>query len=69
MRRRQNGQAEDLYLVLGAAPGYDTRWNLDFAARRLEEAGFQLVEVRERICRESRLEVRGHFFYLEARKP
>lgn len=55
--------------MLGAAPGYDTRWNLDFAARRLEEAGFQLVEVRERICRESRLEVRGHFFYLEARKP
>jgi len=56
----------ELNRLLGVAPGYDPRWNLEFAVRQLEEAGLQIINRREAHPETVFLDIGAVVYYLKA---
>jgi len=52
--------------LLGAPPGYDLRWDLAFAARQLEAAGFLIQDRREAFPQTIFTDVGALVYYLKA---
>lgn len=57
---------QQLNQLLGAPPGYDPRWDLDFAARQLEAAGFLIQDRREAFPQTVFTDVGALVYYLKA---
>jgi len=57
---------DGLNQALGAPPGYSHKWNLEFAVRQLEEAGFTIDEQREEFPEIVFTDIGAVAYYLKA---
>ena len=57
---------QQLNYLLDAPPGYDQRWDLDFAARQLEAAGFLIQDHREAFPQTVFADIGALVYYLKA---